>query len=117
MRARKDEDSLIGIRQQHLLIVSLWTRIQPDDGALAFLDLFNHTTPIGQDRDLHLIANRGDITFCATLFQLAAQLANDKALTGLNSKETRLGFDDQTLERLLFRQIFTTELTENTEMF
>jgi hypothetical protein len=43
------------------------------------------------------IPKRRDVTHCPAAFQLATQLTNNKALPGFNSKETRLGFDDQAL--------------------
>jgi hypothetical protein len=51
------------------------------------------------------IPKRGNVAHGASAFQLAAQLTNDKALPGFNSKETRLGFDDQTLECFFVGQI------------
>ena len=109
MRARKHKNCLIGIRQQDLLILTLGPRVEPDDGLLPFFDLFYHPTSILQDSDPNLIPKSGDVAGGASLFQLAAQLTNNnvrvestpvrdgKALPGFNSKETRLGFDDQTL--------------------
>jgi hypothetical protein len=97
MRAGKDEDSLIGICQQHLLIIPLRPWVQPDDGARSFLDLLDHSAPIRQDRDLDSVANGRDITLCFALFEFAAQLTNDRALAGFNREETRLGFDNQTV--------------------
>ena len=97
MRARKDEDSLTRICQQHLLIITLGPRVQPDDGTLPFFNLFDRSASIRRHRDPDFIANRRDITGCLALFQLAAQLTNDETQPGLDCKETRLGFDDQTL--------------------
>jgi hypothetical protein len=98
MGAGKDEDRLIGIRKQHLLVISLRARVQPDDGAPAFLHLVDHTAAIRQDSDPYSISNGGDIAPGPALFQLTAQLANDKALIGLYGKETRLGFDNETVK-------------------
>jgi len=36
MCAGKDEDGLVGIRQQHLLIIALRPRVEPDDGRSRF---------------------------------------------------------------------------------
>ena len=94
MRAREDEDRLIGICQQHLLILPLGPRIKPHDRLLALFDLFYRSTSIGPDRDVDLIPKRCDVAHGSSAFQLAAQLTNNKALPGFHGKETRLGFDN-----------------------
>jgi hypothetical protein len=107
MRARKDEHSLIGICQQNLLILPLGPRVKPNDSLLPLLDLFYRPASICPYCNLNFIAKRRDITHCPTAFQLAAQLTNNKARSGFHGKETRLGFDDQTMLRIFVRQIFT----------
>ena len=97
MRARKDEDNLISIRQQNLLIFTLRPRIEPHQSLLPSFDLFDDPAFIRQNRDPHAVAQRGDIPFGFALFQLPAQLTNDKALPGFHCEETRLGPDDQTM--------------------
>ena len=104
MRARKDEDGLIGICQQNLLILTLGPRVEPDDGLFSFFYLLDCPAAICSHRDLNLIPKSRDITHCPALFQLAAQLTNDKTLPGIHGKETGLGFDDETLQRLFFYQ-------------
>src|SRR5258706_5203297 len=107
MRAGEDEDSLIGICQQHLLILTLRPRIQSDDSLLALFDLFYSSTSICSYGNLNFIAKRCNIAHCPTAFQFAAQLTNNKARSGFHGKETRLGFDDQTMLYVFVRQIFT----------
>src|SRR5215207_2137691 len=97
MRARKDEDCLICICQQHLLIITLRPWVQPDDGALPFFDLFDYSAAIRQNCDAYIIPNGRDVACGSPHFQFAAQLTNDKALPSFHCEETRLGFDDQTL--------------------
>ena len=97
MCASKDKDCLICICQQYLLIITLWARVQATDGTLSFFDLFDHPAPIGQDRDPDPVPDGRNITLCPALLQFAAQLTNNKVLAGLNGKETRLGFDNQTV--------------------
>ena len=94
MRAREDEDCLLGICQQHLLILTLRTRIKPHDRLLALFDLFYRSTSIYPDRDVDPIPKCSDIAHGSSAFQLAAQLTNNKALPGFHCKETRLGFDN-----------------------
>ena len=106
MRACKDEDGLIGIRQQNLLILTLGPRIKSNDSLLPLFDLFYRPTAICPHRDVDFIPKRRDITHGSSAFQLAAQLTNNKARAGFHGKETRLGFDDQTLDRVFVRQIF-----------
>jgi hypothetical protein len=43
------------------------------------------------------ISDRGNVSHGSALLELAAQLTYDKTLTGFHCKETRLGFDDQTM--------------------
>ena len=95
MRACKDENCLIGICQQDLLILTLRPRIKPNDSLLPLLDLFDRSASVCPQRDPNLIAKCCKVTHCPASFQLAAQLTNDKALSGFDGKETRLGFDDQ----------------------
>ena len=94
MRAREDEDRLIGICQQHLLILTLGTRVESHDSLLPLFDLFYRSTSIYPDRDVDSIPKRCNVTHGSSAFQLAAQLTNDKARAGLYGKETRLGFDN-----------------------
>ena len=97
MRARKHEDCLIGICQQNLLVLALGSRVKPNDGPLPLFDLFYCPAAICPHRDPDSISKSGDVTHCPAAFQLATQLTNNKALTRFHSKETRLGFDDQSL--------------------
>lgn len=97
MCAGEDEHGLIGIRQQHLLILTLRPRVEPDDGPLPSFDIFDHPASIWQHRNVDAVTNSGDIACGASLLELAAQLTNSKALPGLYCKETGLGFDNQTL--------------------
>src|SRR6185503_1668393 len=106
MCARKDEDRLIRIGQQDLLILTLGPRVKPDDGLLPLFDLFYRSASICPHRDPNLISKCRNVTHCPASFQLAAQLANNKALPGLHCKETRLGFDDQSLQCFFVRQMF-----------
>ena len=98
MRARKDENCLIGICQQDLLILTLRPRVKPDDSLLPLLDLFYRSASVCPHRNPNLISKCCNVTNCPASFQLSAQLTNDKALPGFHCKETRLGLDDQTLQ-------------------
>ncbi len=91
------EQRLIGVCEQDLLIDTLRPWVEPDDGALAFFDLLDDAGPVGEQRDTDAVAQGGDIAGGAAPLELAAQLANDKALSGLHCKETGLGLDDQYL--------------------
>lgn len=96
MRAGKDEHSLIGIRQKDLLIYTLGSRVKPDDSLFSFLDLFDNPASIFQHGDLNIIAQRRDVAFGFSLFQLSPQLTNNKSIIGFHREETRLGFNDET---------------------
>ena len=106
MRARKAEDGLIGIRQQHLLILTLGTRVESHDSLLPLFDLFYRSASICPHRDVNSIPKCRDVTHSPSAFQLAAQLTNNKARAGFHGKETRLGFDDQSLDCVFVCQIF-----------
>lgn len=80
MRAGEDKDRLIRIRQQDLPVFALRPRIQPDDGSLPLLNLFDDPSPIRQNRDPDSIPDSRDIARGSTSFQLAPQLTDDKAL-------------------------------------
>ena len=105
MGAGKDEDRLIRVCQQYLLIIPLWPRVESDNRPLPFFNLFDHPAAIYQNRNPDSISDRGNIAGGFALFQLAAQLTNDKALFGgvvapwhyFDGKKTGLGFNDQTL--------------------
>ena len=93
--AGEDEQRLVGVGEQDLLVDALRPRVKPDDGALAFFDLLDRAGAVGQHRDAHAVAQGGDIALGPASLELAAQLANDQALSGLDGKETGLGLDDQ----------------------
>ena len=97
MRAREDENGLISIREQNLLILTLGPRIESNDSLLALFDLFYRPAAICPHRDMDSIPKCSNIAHCPAAFQFATQLTNNKARAGLYSKETRLGFDDQSL--------------------
>src|SRR5258706_13298222 len=97
MRAREDEDRLIGICQQNLLILTLRPRVKPNDSLLALFDFFYRSASICPHCDSDSIAKRSDVAHRPAAFQFSAQLTNNKALPGFHCKETRLGFDDQSL--------------------
>jgi hypothetical protein len=98
MGAGEDKDRLISVGQQDLLVLSLRARIEPDDSLLPFFDLFDHPGAVFQNRNTDPVADGYQISRPRTAFQPPAQLANEKALTGLYGKETRLGPDDQTMQ-------------------
>jgi len=104
MGAGKDEDSLVGVRQQNLLVITLGARVEPDDGPLPILDLFDRPASICRNGDADPVSNGRDVSGSLALLQLAAQLTNSKALPGFNCKETGLGFDNQALQKSLVCQ-------------
>ncbi len=105
MCAGEDEDSLVAICQQNLLIDPPRPRVKPDDGLFPFLHLLDHPGPVPQTRDLYPVTDRREVAVMTSLLEPSAQLANDRALSGLHSKETRLGADDQAREVVLQSQV------------
>jgi hypothetical protein len=96
MCAREDEDGLVCVGEQDLLIDALRPRVQTDESTFAFLNRFDHSASIRQYADIDMVTNCSNISAGPALLQLAAQLTNDRTRTSFNSKETRLGLDDQT---------------------
>ena len=117
MCAGKDEDGLIRVCQQHLLIITLGPRVEPDDGALPSFDLFDRPASIRQKRDPDSIADRGDITRRLALFQFAAQLTNDGTQPGFHGKKTGLGFNDQAWLEILSHKTLPLSTQRITEFF
>ena len=72
MCAGKDKNCLIWIRQQNLLIVTLWPWIRPDQSLLPFFNFFDHSGAVRQNCDPHAIADGGQIAGSFALFQSSA---------------------------------------------